>query len=315
MSRTIRHPPRHLSTDSGDSSSDESTPTTTSAPVPDSSDTVVMEQQGPITVIGINRPERRNCIDPDTADRLVHALSEFERCPSASVAVLYGVGGTFCSGFDLHWLNQHADVEHAFDLVGGEGRGPMGPTGRPCQKPVIAAVEGHAVAGGLELALWADMRVMESTARVGVLCRRIGVPLLDGGSARLVACVGLTRALDLAMTGRMIDGVEAERIGLASRVVPCGAAFGQAMRSAEEIARLPQQCLLADRRAIYRAAHQSLPLSQVLALERKHGLEALLREGLDGAKKFSEGGRGRHGKFNMEPRWQPPWEQNPPEKQ
>src|SRR3954469_18416980 len=203
---------------------------------------VELHTDGPVWTVTINRPEKRNAVNPDTALQLRAAFDAFEADPEAAVAVLTGAGGTFCAGFDLA-VAASGEGER-YDPV---GEGPMGPTRRLLSKPVIAAVEGHAVAGGLELALWCDLRVASASAIFGVFCRRWGVPLIDGGTVRLPRLIGQSRAMDLILTGRPVEAAEALEIGLANRLVPAGEAVAAAQELARQIAAFPQACLRGDR--------------------------------------------------------------------
>ncbi len=224
------------------------------------------EAAGPVLTVVLSRPERRNAVDRDTADALVAAFEAFERDAEAHVAVLWGEGGDFCAGADLVAVS-----EGRGNRTERDGPGPMGPTRMVLSKPVIAAVAGHAVAGGLELALWCDLRVVEEGATFGVYCRRWGVPLIDGGTVRLPRIVGASRALDMVLTGRAVRAPEALAWGLANRVVPPGKAREEAEALAAEIARLPQRCLRSDRRSVMRAvdsAARSRPLERVRARVR-----------------------------------------------
>lgn len=247
---------------------------------------------GPVAVITIDRPERRNAVDSVTAGLLADAVEAADADESVSVLVLTGAGGTFCAGADLKALAE-GDRRDLDPAIGAEGRGPMGPTRIRTAKPVVAAVEGHAVAGGLELALWADLRVAARDATFGVYCRRFGVPLIDLGTVRLPRLVGHSRAMDLILTGRGIDGVEAERIGLVNRLVEPGQALAAAVALGHELAALPQQCLRNDRRS---AIDQwSLGEEEATGLEWRLGMETLgSGETLDGAARFADGA-GRHG--------------------
>ena len=248
------------------------------------------ESNGPVTTIIIDRPDRRNAVDPPTAAALRVAFRAFERDRERRVAVLWGAGGTFCAGFDLK-----AFASAPRRLARPYGEGPMGPTRMVLTKPVIAAVSGYAVAGGFELALWCDLRVVEESAVMGVFNRRWGVPLIDGGTARLPAIVGLGRALDLIMTGRPVEAQEAERIGLANRVVPRGRARDEAEALAATIASFPPNCVKSDRRSAYDSVGARLST----ALRREHTLgmrSAATGESLAGAQRFASGA-GRHGKF------------------
>ncbi|MFD5830312.1 crotonase/enoyl-CoA hydratase family protein [Lentzea sp. NPDC060358] len=255
-------------------------------------DDVRVETRGTTTVIWMNRPDRRNAVDRRMADDLRAAFEAFEADPAQKVAVLTGAGGTFCAGADLGAVG---DPQRRNELdPGGGGSGPMGPTRLRLTKPVIAAVSGYAVAGGLELALLADLRVVESDATFGVFCRRWGVPLIDGGTARLPRVVGLGRALDLILTGRPVTAAEALEIGLANRVVEPGEAVRAALELAEQIASFPFECVLADRASTY--AGLDLPLEEALRAEGSAGVPVVLREGAAGAARFTSGA-GRHGGF------------------
>jgi enoyl-CoA hydratase len=249
--------------------------------------TVRVERSGVVTTVIIDRPAVKNAVDRATADALADAFRAFAADDSARVAVLCGEGGTFCAGADLKAIA--AGEANRLDPTGD---GPMGPSRMAMGKPVIAAIAGHAVAGGLELALWCDLRVMEDDAVLGVFCRRWGVPLIDGGTARLPLVVGLGRALDLVLTGRAVRADEALAMGLVNRVVPRGAARAAAEALAQEIAAHPWACAMADRRGVYRAFE--LPTGEALAAEFVDGAEALLADGAAGAARFAAGA-GRHG--------------------
>jgi enoyl-CoA hydratase len=246
--------------------------------------TVRIERSGPVWTVLIDRPEARNAVDGPTAQALADAFRAFDADDSAAVAVLAGAGGTFCAGADLKQMSNRLDPDPSTDA-------PMGPTRLVLGKPVIAAISGYAVAGGLELAAWCDLRVMESDAVVGVFCRRWGVPLIDGGTVRLPRIVGLGRALDLILTGRPVGADEALAIGFANRVVPPGRARAAAEELAAELAALPQACLRSDRRSVYAAAGLDEPAA--LAREFALGIESLRAEGVAGAARFRDGaGRG-----------------------
>jgi len=257
--------------------------------------TARVEDRGTVRVVTIDRPEVRNAVDGPTAQLLYDVFVDFDADDSVLVAVLTGAAGTFCSGADLTAIsdgrgNSVLDVDPD-EIVGSLG--PMGPTRLQLSKPVIAAVEGHAVAGGLELACWADLRVAASDAIFGVYCRRWGVPLVDGGTVRLPRLIGHSRALDLILTGRGVDGVEAERIGLANRVVEPGQALAVAVELATEIAALPQRCLQSDRASSY--DQWSLDLGDALSRETRLGRATIASgETLAGAARFASG-EGRHG--------------------
>ena len=253
---------------------------------------VIVDRLDAITVITLDRPQARNAVDRATADALCAALRAFEEDPQARVAVLTGSGGTFCAGADLHAVAEGGERRNRLQA---QGDGPMGPSRMQLRKPLIAAIEGHAVAGGLELALLADLRVMAEDAICGVFCRRFGVPLIDGGSVRLPRIVGQGRALDLILTGRPVKADEALQIGLANRVVPSGSARAEAEELAAELAAFPQTCMLADRASVY--AQWELSFDVALANEFQGGL-AVIESGetLEGAQRFKDG-EGRHGRF------------------
>ena len=234
---------------------------------------VRVERDGPVSTVILDRPAVRNAVDGPTAAALTEAFREFEADDSARAAVLCGAGGTFCAGADLKALGS-PDGNRAEP----DGDGPMGPTRMRLSKPVIAAIGGHAVAGGLELALWCDLRVAEEDAVLGVFCRRWGVPLIDGGTVRLPQIVGLGRALDLILTGRPVPAAEALAMGLVSRVVPPGEARAAAEALAHELASLPQACLRSDRQSTL----ESLPLTEAAALDNefRHGRSVLADPGL-----------------------------------
>jgi enoyl-CoA hydratase len=249
---------------------------------------VHVTNDGPVTVVTLDRPEVRNAVDGPTAAALLAAFEAFDADPDARVAVLYGAGGTFCAGADLQALTDGVPM-----VLEEDGPGPMGPTRLLLSKPVVAAVEGYAVAGGLELALWCDLRVAAEDAVFGVYCRRWGVPLIDGGTVRLPRVVGQGRALDMVLTGRGVRGDEALAFGLANRLVPPGAALDAATALAHELAALPQHCLRSDRASLY--ASLDLPLAEALRNEHRHGLATIASgETLAGAARFA-GGAGRHG--------------------
>jgi enoyl-CoA hydratase len=238
---------------------------------------------GPVTTVTLDRPEARNAVDRATAEALADALRAYDADGSQSVAVLTGAGGTFCAGADLKAMDNRIEPD---------GDGPMGPTRMRLSKPVLAAIEGYAVAGGLELALWCDLRVAAADATFGVFCRRWGVPLIDGGTVRLPRLVGTGRALDLILTGRPVAADEAARIGLVDRVVPPGTALEHAQRLAAELAELPQECLRNDRLSVL--DQQGLNEQDALARELEHGMRSLRADAGEGARRFAAGA-GRHG--------------------
>ena len=252
--------------------------------------TVGYEVDGPVAVVTIDRPEVRNAVDGPTAAALADAFRRVEDDDAVSAAVLTGAGGTFCAGADLKAISAGRG-----NRVTPDGDGPMGPTRMLLSKPVLAAVEGHAVAGGLELACWCDLRVAASDAVFGVYCRRWGVPLIDGGTIRLPRLVGHSHALDLILTGRGVSGDEALRMGLANRLTEPGGALAAAVELAHQLAAFPQRCLRSDRESAYR--QWGLGLDEALALETELGL-AVIRSGetAEGATRFA-GGEGRHGAF------------------
>lgn len=248
------------------------------------------ESEDAITTITLDRPDKRNAVDGPTARSLRAAFDAFEADDTQRVAVLWGAGGNFCAGADLSAV---ADPERRNDLDADGGlTAPMGPTRLALTKPLIAAVSGYAVAGGLELALLADLRVVEESATFGVFCRRWGVPLIDGGTVRLPRVVGQGRALDMILTGRAVDAAEALSMGLANRVVPDGDALAAAQELARQIAAFPQACMLTDRASAYRAL--DLPLAQALREEGRDGVPIVYSEGATGAARF-DSGAGRHG--------------------
>jgi enoyl-CoA hydratase len=254
---------------------------------------VAIEKEGPITVVAIDRfAEARNAVDPETAVLLRDAFLAFDADASQSVAILTGRGGTFCAGYDLKVAARPRSADAP--LFDAQAPGPMGPTRHLLSKPVIAAVEGYAVAGGLELALWCDMRVASESAKFGVFCRRWGVPLVDGGTVRLPRLIGHSRALDMILTGREIGAKEALDWGLANRLVPQGQALVEAIALAKQLTRFPQTCLRSDRRSSYE--QWGLDIAEALVNEAERGLPALQAEARSGAARFAEG-KGRGGNF------------------
>jgi enoyl-CoA hydratase len=249
---------------------------------------VRVEKQGPVTTIILDRPEARNAVDRASADALSATFREFEADPGAAAGVLWGAGGTFCAGADLKGF-----AAGAGNRVEPDGDGPMGPTRMLLSKPVVAAIAGHAVAGGLELALFCDLRVVEEDAVLGVFCRRFGVPLIDGGTVRLPRLIGLSRALDLILTGRAVRADEALQMGLANRVVTRGAARAAAEALALELANLPQECMRNDRRSAYEQC--DLGFEEAMRNELRLGMQSLQSGALEGARKFAQGA-GRHGR-------------------
>lgn len=267
---------------------------------------VRIEKNGPVwTVIHSRYAQAHNAMDPDSADALVAAFEAFDADPAASVAVLWGEGGAFCAGWDLKYASTLAD-RAAFQREIVEGlafptganaapRGPLGPTRLELSKPVIAAVEGPAVAGGMELAPWCDIRVLAADGYFGVYCRRWGIPLLDGGTVRLSRLVGQGRAMEIILTGRKVPADEALRIGMCEQLTEPGGARAAAERMAHDIARFPQAAVRADRRSVIEA--HGLPIREALRREWANGVEAHFQQGADGAARFA-GGLGRHGDFD-----------------
>jgi enoyl-CoA hydratase len=256
-------------------------------------DYVSIANDGAICTITLNRPEKRNAVHGPMAAELRAAFIGFEQDSALRVAVLTGAGGHFCAGADLAAVSDSA-LRNELDPQGG-GTGPMGPTRMALSKPVIAAVNGYAVAGGLELALLADLRVADEDAVFGVFCRRWGVPLIDGGTVRLPRIVGSGRALDMILTGRPVLAPEAMQMGLVNRIAPAGKALGTAQELARLIAGFPQNCMLSDRASVY--AQWDLPLGEALRREGASGVPLVYEEGEAGAARFAQGA-GRHGNFN-----------------
>jgi enoyl-CoA hydratase len=251
---------------------------------------VKFEIEGPLAIVTIDRPDARNAVDRPTAEALAEAFRHFEREDGLAVAILTGAGGCFCAGADLKAVSTTAGNRLAAD-----GDGPLGCTRMLLDKPVIAAVEGYAVAAGLELALWCDLRVAARDAVFGVFCRRWGVPLIDGGTIRLPRLIGMSHAMDMILTGRGVSGEEAMRMGLANRIVEPGAALSTAKELAAQLAAFPQRCLRSDRLSAYEG--WTLPLEAALGNEFARGIETVQSgETRSGAARFA-GGAGRHGKF------------------
>jgi enoyl-CoA hydratase len=256
----------------------------------ENSKSVLFERDGKIAVVTINRPQARNAVNSVTAQALIEIFQDFDRDDSLDVAILTGAAGTFCAGADLREVAQGTR-----EPITEQGQGPMGPTWMLLGKPVLAAVEGHAVAGGLELALWCDLRVAARDAVFGVFCRRWGVPLIDLGTVRLPRLIGQSHALDLILTGRGVSGDEALRMGLANRLVDPGKTLEAALELAHSLATFPQGCLRADRLSAYE--QWSLPWEQARNNELRRGLAVLASgEASAGAARFAAGA-GRHGSF------------------
>ena len=250
---------------------------------------VKVEKNGPITTVIINRPEVRNCVDGETAALLVEAWREFDADDKQLVGVFCGEGGYFCAGADLKAIGTERS-----NRAEADGDGPMGPSRMLLRKPVVGAISGYAVAGGLELALWCDLRVAEEDACRGVFCRRWGVPLIDGGTVRLPRLIGLSRALDLILTGRPVYAPEALQMGLVNRVVPHGQARVEAEKLAEQIAKFPQICMRGDRMSAYEQFDRDF--DDAIRNEFQHGVNALGAEAAAGAQRFASG-KGRGGTF------------------
>ena len=257
-------------------------------------DAVLVERDGPVTIVSINRPQCRNAVDGATARKLYDIFLAFDADETTSVAVFTGTGGTFCAGADLKAVAA-GDPNKKREIGGHNSIAPMGPSRLRLSKPVISAIEGFAVAGGMELALWADMRVVAEDATFGVFCRRFGVPLIDLGTIRLPRLIGHSQAMDLILTGRPVGGAEALRMGLANRLVPKGETRAQAVQLAKDIARFPQTCMRADRLSALR--QWDLEEEDAIANEMRGGLEVIASgETLSGATRFASG-IGRHGTF------------------
>jgi len=261
---------------------------------------VVVEYLRDLTLIAINRPEKRNCVNPETARELIAAFKAFEEDPNSPVAVLYGKGGTFCAGFDLEHVASNQEQLNFEDFFsdGVKGNGPMGPSRRFFKKPVVAAINGYAVAGGLELALMCDLRVAEENAVMGVFCRRFGVPLIDGGTVRLPHLIGLSRALDMILTGRAVSGKEAFDFGLVNKLTQVGTAVGQAVQLAGSLTKFPQRCMNIDRESAYNSVYNAQSFEEAVQFELEKGIDVIREESVPGATSFVKG-VGRHGSFHL----------------
>lgn len=257
---------------------------------------ILTDKYGGIMTIAINRPEKRNAVNPETAKELVQAFTEFEQDKDSLVAVFHGKGGNFCAGYDLSALAlaDHSHLEEKYS----QGPAPMGPSRMCFSKPVIACIDGYAVAGGLELALLCDLRVVEESAIMGVYCRRFGVPLLDGGTVRLQKLIGLSRAMDLILTGRSVTAKEALDIGLANRLTATGSGLAEAIQLAHSLIRFPQRCMNVDRQSAYNAAYNAISQDDALKFEYENGIKVVTEESIPGAQKFQKG-IGKHGSFNL----------------
>ncbi|XP_037809628.1 probable enoyl-CoA hydratase [Lucilia sericata] len=273
-------------------------------------DTIVVDKDEHITLIGINRPKQRNAIDFDTAEKLSMALSNFEADESSPIAVLYGVGGTFCAGYDIQELEAQSEKGSLDFLLRHEGS--VGPTRRQCGKPLICGISGFCVASGLELALMCDLRVMEETAILGFFNRRFGVPMSDGGTARLASMIGYSRALDLLMSGRRVTGKEALEIGLVNRLVATGTALGQAVNLAFSIVKFPQASVAHDRDALYTNAYTRHGFQASMQTEVMNTSRQVLAELKEGVQRFkkSETKGSKTDSFLVKPKPIPDWEKS-----
>lgn len=287
-----------------------------------SSSPILTEKRGAILLITINRPEKRNCINRESADLLIKAFQELDTDPDVQVGILAGKGGTFCAGYDLKELaslSEHVQENGANQMEEDQKMAveekapkrmllkelirpaPMGPSHLVTKKPTIAAIDGYAVAGGLELALLCDLRIVEETAILGVFCRRFGVPLIDGGTVRLPKIIGLGRALDLILTGRPIDGKEAFAIGLATLSVQTGCCLGQAINLAASLVKFDQECLQTDRDSVYNSVFNAQSQQEALNFEFERGKRLIMSASAKGANLFVKQGLGKHGKFGFDP--------------
>ncbi|XP_018372509.1 PREDICTED: carnitinyl-CoA dehydratase-like [Trachymyrmex cornetzi] len=260
----------------------------------DKEKTILVKQMNKITTIGINRPEKRNCLDVATAHLLSETLDEFENNEESLVGVLYGVGGNFCAGYDLKEIADY-DGENEESIP---HFGPLANRTELSKKPLIVALNGYAVGIGFELALMCDLRVVEETAMVGFLNRRFGIPISCGGTVRLPAMIGYSRAMDLILTGRLATAQEIFNWGIAHSYTSCGAALGRAMTLANSLVKFPQKSLLADRASAYFATFSPKQIEESLQFEKDNSSHLILEEGVPGAKKFVDRGIGRHGKFH-----------------
>ncbi|XP_055925706.1 enoyl-CoA hydratase EchA19-like isoform X2 [Argiope bruennichi] len=258
-----------------------------------SSDSVIVTKQKRLYLIGINRPEKRNAINDETAALLNDAFDKFENDDEAYAAVLFGKGGNFCSGYDL----SHVAKGNFYGITSNQG--PIGPLRRLLKKPVVASISGYAVAGGFEMALWCDLRVVEETAVMGFFNRRFGLPLLNGSTARLPQLIGLSRALDLILTGRPVHAKEALEMGIASRITACGTGLGNAINLANSLCKFPQESLRTDRLSAYRSTYDMHSLDEALKLEFENACKIITSESIKGAASFMQG-VGRHGKFHLD---------------
>lgn len=265
---------------------------------------ILVEKEGPITLIGINRPTHANAINTLAATQLCQAFSDFENDETSPVGVLYGVGGSFCAGFDMNDLG----LENAAENILMNAEGSVGPTRRHLKKPVVCGINGYCVANGVELALMCDLRVMEESAIIGFFNRRFGIPVIDGGTSRLPEMIGLSRALDLILTGRQVSAKEALEYGIANRVVATGTALGQAVNLAHMIAKFPQAALNHDRNSIYSAVYEAASFDSIVQNEIMYTSKKVMEELQEGVAKF-QAGVGRSGKSeNIVDKSLPDWE-------
>ncbi|XP_035723668.1 short-chain-enoyl-CoA hydratase-like [Vespa mandarinia] len=254
---------------------------------------IIVNKSDKITLIAINRPEKKNALDSATAQLLCDALDEFDKDENAVVGVLHGIGGNFCSGFDLHEIaNYNQEKEDNLPQYG-----TLANKSELTSKPLVACLNGYALGAGLELALMCDLRVIEENAIIGFLNRRFGIPILCGGTVRLPAMIGYARAMDLILTGKAINGEEAFNIGLATKCTAHGTGLGTAINYAKSLIKFPQKTLLADRTSMHFATFSSKQIDEALQFEKDNALHLVTEEGIQGAKKFVEEGKGRHGKF------------------
>ncbi|KAI4491277.1 hypothetical protein M0802_010210 [Mischocyttarus mexicanus] len=256
---------------------------------------IIVNKTGNITLIGINRPEKKNALNTETTQLLCDALDEFEKDDNATVGVLHGMGGNFCSGFDLYEIANSEGNENKLPQFGAlAGRNEL------TSKPLVASLNGYTVGVGLELALMCDIRITEETAVIGFLNRRFGIPILCGGTVRLPAIIGYSRAMDMILTGKSITGEEAFNIGLSNKLTKCGTGLGQAVNYAKSLIKFSQQTLLADRTSMHYATFSAKQMEEALQFEKDNASHLLMEEGIEGAKKFVEKGIGKHGKsYNL----------------
>ncbi|RWS22614.1 hypothetical protein B4U80_10263 [Leptotrombidium deliense] len=256
---------------------------------------VITEKIEEITIISINRPDKRNCVNSETAQLLLKAFEDFEKDDTSKVAILHGKSGNFCAGYDLEEVANEVKNGNNEPL----GKSPIGPTYLTPSKSTIAAIDGYAVGGGFELALMCDLRICEENSVMGVFNRRFGIPLINGGTVRLPKIIGLTRAMDLILTGRKVTAKEAFDMGIVNRVTDVGTVLGVAINLALSLTKFPQECLLADRRSVYHSVFEAKSIEEAFNFEGENGVPIVAKEGIEGARKFAESGLGKHGKFNL----------------